>query len=91
MASLSPKRQSAAVLDIVTWPAVRILSVCCWQGYEHRVRKPSADMERVESVWKAPLWPDQIPDPRRGALLLLQGFRTRLWPYSAHPDGVLAQ
>ena len=48
----SPKRK--ALVDIVTWPLFLIfVGVLLWQGYDI-ASEAIADMERSNSVWKAP-------------------------------------
>ena len=72
----SPKRK--ALVDIVTWPLFLIfVGVLLWQGYDI-ASEAIADMERSNSVWKAPLWPTKSLIPVAALLLLLQGF-VRLW------------
>ena len=72
----SPKRK--ALVDIITWPLFLIfVGVLLWQGYDI-ASEAIADMERSNSVWKAPLWPTKSLIPVAATLLLLQGF-VRLW------------
>lgn len=72
----STKRK--ALIDIVTWPLFLIfVGVLLWQGYEI-ASEAIEDMERSNSVWKAPLWPTKTVIPIAAMLLLLQGI-VRLW------------
>ena len=74
--ALSRKRKALA--DIVTWPLFAIfVGVLLWQGWEIAA-EAVADMERSNSVWKAPLWPTKALIPVAATLLLLQGL-VRLW------------
>lgn len=72
----SPKRK--ALIDIATWPLFAIfVGVLLWQGYDI-ASEAIADLERSNSVWKAPLWPTKSLIPVAAILLLLQGV-VRLW------------
>lgn len=72
----SPRRK--ALVDIVTWPLFfAFVFVLLWQGYD-MASEAIADMERSNSVWKAPLWPTKSFIPVAAGLLLLQGI-VRLW------------
>ena len=63
----SPKRK--ALVDIVTWPLFLIfVGVLLWQGYDI-ASEAIADMERSNSVWKAPLWPTKSLIPVAALLL----------------------
>lgn len=74
--NLSRKRR--ALLDILTWPLFLLfVVVLLWQGWDI-AREAIADMERSNSMWKAPLWPTKSLIPVAAALLLLQGC-VRLW------------
>lgn len=74
--SLSRRRKALA--DIVTWPLFLLfVGVLLWQGWEIAA-EAIADMERSNSVWKAPLWPTKALIPVAAMLLLLQGV-VRLW------------
>lgn len=74
--AFSPRRK--AWVDIATWPLFFVfVAVLLWQGYDMALQSVE-DMERSNSVWKAPLWPTKIFIPVAAALLLLQGF-VRLW------------
>lgn len=67
-----------AMVDILTWPLFcAFVVVLLWQGYD-MASQSLADMERSNSVWKAPLWPTKAFIPIAAALLLLQGL-VRLW------------
>ncbi len=73
---LSQKRR--ALLDIVTWPLfILFVGVLLWQGWEI-ASDAIGDMERSNSVWKAPLWPTKALIPVAAVLLLAQGV-VRLW------------
>ncbi|OWJ79397.1 TRAP transporter small permease subunit [Haematobacter genomosp. 1] len=73
---LSPRRK--ALVDIVTWPLFLLfVFVLLWQGYD-MASESIADMERSNSVWKAPLWPTKTFIPIAAFLLFLQGL-VRLW------------
>ncbi|WP_163846402.1 TRAP transporter small permease subunit [Pseudooceanicola aestuarii] len=74
--SFSRKRK--ALIDIVTWPLFALfVFVLLWQGYDI-AHEAISDMERSNSVWKAPLWPTKAFIPIAAALLLAQGL-VRLW------------
>ena len=67
-----------AMLDILTWPLFALfVGVLLWQGYDIAAEALD-DMERSQSMWKAPLCPTKIMIPVAAALLLLQGV-IRLW------------
>ncbi len=73
---MSQKRR--ALLDILTWPLfVLFVGVLLWQGWDIAY-EAIQDMERSNSVWKAPLWPTKALIPVAAILLLLQGI-VRLW------------
>ena len=73
---LPPKRRS--LLDLLTWPLFLLfVGVLFWQGWGIAV-EAIEDMERSNSVWKAPLWPTKALIPVAALLLLLQGL-VRLW------------
>ncbi|MGI3168370.1 TRAP transporter small permease subunit [Pseudooceanicola sp. C21-150M6] len=74
--SLSAKRK--ALVDIITWPLFFVfVGVLLWQGYDI-AHEAIVDMERSNSMWKAPLWPTKSLIPIAAILLLLQGV-IRLW------------
>jgi len=67
-----------AWVDVVTWPLFcAFVLVLLWQGFS-MASESMADMERSNSIWKAPLWPTKAFIPIAAALLLLQGL-VRLW------------
>ncbi|KAA0909810.1 TRAP transporter small permease subunit [Aquicoccus porphyridii] len=71
-------RKRRALLDILTFPLfILFVGVLLWQGWTI-ASESIADMERSNSVWKAPLWPTKALIPVAAVLLLLQGF-IRLW------------
>lgn len=73
---LSQRRR--ALLDVVTWPLFLLfVGVLLWQGWDIAV-EAIEDLERSNSVWKAPLWPTKALIPVAAILLLLQGC-VRLW------------
>jgi TRAP-type mannitol/chloroaromatic compound transport system permease small subunit len=73
---LSQKRR--ALVDILTWPLFLLfVGVLLWQGWDIAAEAIN-DMERSNSVWKAPLWPTKTLIPVAAVLLLLQGL-VRLW------------
>lgn len=73
---MSQKRR--ALVDILTWPLfILFVGVLLWQGLEIAI-EAIEDLERSNSVWKAPLWPTKALIPVAAVLLLLQGF-VRLW------------
>ena len=56
-------RRRKALVDILTWPLfVLFVGVLLWQGYEITA-EAIADLERSNSVWKAPLWPTKALTP----------------------------
>ncbi|MCB1340570.1 MAG: TRAP transporter small permease subunit [Pseudooceanicola sp.] len=71
-------RKRRALLDVLTWPLFALfVGVLLWQGWD--IAKESLqDLERSNSVWKAPLWPTKAFIPVAAILLLLQGV-VRLW------------
>ncbi|UWR27900.1 TRAP transporter small permease subunit [Sulfitobacter sp. S223] len=74
--SMSSKRRS--LLDVLTWPLFLLfVGVLLWQGYDIAY-DAIEDLERSNSVWKAPLWPTKALIPLAAILLLLQGV-VRLW------------
>ena len=73
---LSRKRK--ALVDIVTFPLLLLfVGILLWQGWEIAAES-IADLERSNSVWKAPLWPTKALIPVAAILLLLQAI-VRLW------------
>jgi TRAP-type mannitol/chloroaromatic compound transport system permease small subunit len=71
-------RRRRASVDILTWPLFLLfVGVLLWQGWDI-ASEAIADMERSNSVWKAPLWPTKALIPVAAILLLLQGI-VRLW------------
>lgn len=73
---LSQKRRS--LLDVLTWPLFLLfVGVLLWQGWGIAL-EAIEDLERSNSVWKAPLWPTKALIPVAAILLLLQGL-VRLW------------
>lgn len=71
-------RRRKALVDILTWPLFLLfVGILLWQGYEIAA-EAIADLERSNSVWKAPLWPTKTLIPIAATLLLLQGL-VRLW------------
>lgn len=73
---MSQKRRS--VLDVLTWPLFLLfVGVLLWQGW-NIASEAIDDMERSNSIWKAPLWPTKAMIPVAAILLLLQGL-VRLW------------
>lgn len=71
-------RRRKALVDIVTWPLFLLfVGVLLWQGWSI-ASEAIADMERSNSVWKAPLWPTKALIPVAAILLLSQGL-VRLW------------
>ncbi|OWU78062.1 ABC transporter substrate-binding protein [Marinibacterium profundimaris] len=71
-------RRRRALLDILTWPLFLLfVVVLLWQGWDIAV-EAIEDMERSNSVWKAPLWPTKALIPVAAALLLAQGV-VRVW------------
>lgn len=72
-----PRRRKSLV-DIATFPLFLLfVGVLMWQGWEVAI-EAIEDMERSNSVWKAPLWPTKALIPVAALLLLLQGF-VRVW------------
>ncbi len=74
----SMMRKRRAALDIITFPLFLLfVGVLLWQGWLIAA-EAIEDMERSNSIWKAPLWPTKTMIPVAATLLLLQGF-IRLW------------
>lgn len=74
----SMARKRRAFLDILTYPLFLLfVGVLLWQGWT-LASEAIADMERSNSIWKAPLWPTKSLIPVAAVLLLLQGL-IRLW------------
>ncbi|MGH1425155.1 MAG: TRAP transporter small permease subunit [Pseudooceanicola sp.] len=71
-------RKRKALVDIVTFPLFLLfVGILLIQGYG-LAADAIADMERSNSVWKAPLWPTKSLIPVAAILLLAQGF-VRFW------------
>jgi len=71
-------RRRRSLIDILTWPLFLLfVGVLLWQGWDIAV-EAIEDLERSNSVWKAPLWPTKALIPVAAILLLLQGL-VRLW------------
>ncbi|MEQ6250893.1 TRAP transporter small permease subunit [Sulfitobacter sp. HNIBRBA3233] len=72
------RRRQRSLLDVLTWPLFLLfVGVLLWQGWDI-ASDAIEDMERSNSVWKAPLWPTKALIPVAAILLLLQGV-VRLW------------
>lgn len=71
-------RRRRALMDVLTWPLFALfVGVLLWQGWDIAMESLQ-DLERSNSVWKAPLWPTKALIPVAAILLLLQGV-IRLW------------
>ncbi|MDF1729340.1 MAG: TRAP transporter small permease subunit [Sulfitobacter sp.] len=72
------RRRQRSLLDVLTWPLFLLfVGVLLWQGWDIAAEAID-DMERSNSVWKAPLWPTKALIPVAAVLLLLQGL-VRFW------------
>ncbi len=72
------RQKRRSLLDVLTWPLFLLfVGVLLWQGWDIAY-DAIEDLERSNSVWKAPLWPTKALIPIAAILLLLQGV-VRLW------------